>query len=75
MMLYLNTSDVTIITVKNVDNCCIIYNISKSEAIILLENSVLGDRGYLLENIVLKLSLFKTFFYFFCLLCIKWLIL
>ena len=54
MMLYLNTSDVTIITVKNVDNRCIIYNISKSEAIILLENSVLEDRGYLLENIVLN---------------------
>ena len=44
-MLCLNISDIAIITVKNVDYCCIIHNISKSEAINLLENSVLGDRG------------------------------
>ena len=45
-MLCLNISDIAIITVKNVDYRCIIYNISKSEAINLLENSVLKDRGY-----------------------------
>ena len=36
-MLCLNISDIPIITVKNVDYHCIIYNISKSEAINLLK--------------------------------------
>ena len=40
-MLIVNISDIAIITVKNVDYCCIIHNISKYEAIHLLENSVL----------------------------------
>ena len=48
MIWCLNISDITIVTVKNVDYRCIIYNISKYEAISLLENSVLEDRGYLL---------------------------
>ena len=34
-------------TSKNVDYCDIMYGISKSEAIYLLENSVLEDRGYI----------------------------
>ena len=42
-----NISDIAIITVKNVDYRCIIHNISKSEAINLLKNSVLEDRGYI----------------------------
>ena len=46
-ILYLNISDIPSISVKNVDYCCIIHNISKSEAINLLENSVLEDRGYI----------------------------
>ena len=46
-MLSVNRSDVAIITVKNVDYCCIIYNISKSGAINLLKNSVLENRGYI----------------------------
>ena len=45
-MFYLNISDIAIITVKGVDYRCIIHNIRKSEAIHLLENSVLGDHGY-----------------------------
>ena len=45
--LSVNMSDFAIITVKNVDYPCIIHNISKSEAINLLENSVLEDRGYI----------------------------
>ena len=53
-MLSFNISDIAIITVKNIDYCCIIHNISKSEAINLLENSVLEDRGYLSKNIVLN---------------------
>ena len=32
-----NISDITIMTIKNVDYCCIIHNISKSEAINLLK--------------------------------------
>ena len=57
-MLCLNVSDIAIITVKNVDYCCIIYNISKSEVINLLENSVLEDRDYTRKCIV-------SFFLFF----------
>ena len=46
-MLSVNISDIAIITIKDVDYCCIIHNISKSEAINLLKNSVLDDRGYI----------------------------
>ena len=46
-MLNVNISNIAIITIKNVDYCCIIHNISKSEAINLLKNSVLDDRGYI----------------------------
>ena len=41
--LCLNISHTAIFTAKNVDYCCIIHNISKSEAINLLENSVLEN--------------------------------
>ena len=41
-----NGSDVAITTIKNVDYRCIIHNISKSEAINLLESAVLVNRGY-----------------------------
>ena len=46
-MLSVNISDIAIITVKNVDYRCIIHNISKSEAINLLESSVLKDHAYI----------------------------
>ena len=46
-MLCIDISDIALMTVKNVDYRCIIHNISKSEAINLLENSVLEDRGYI----------------------------
>ena len=42
-----NITNITIITVKNVDYCCIIHNVSKSEAINLLKKSVLESRGFL----------------------------
>ena len=45
-MVSVNISDISMISIKNVVYRCIIYNISKSEAINLLENSVLEDRGY-----------------------------
>ena len=46
-MLSISKSDIAIITIKNIDYCCIIRNISKSEAINLLENSGFEDRGYM----------------------------
>ena len=45
-MFSVQKSDIAIITVKNVDYCCIIHKSSKSEAINLLENSVLENRGF-----------------------------
>ena len=70
-MLIVNIKDFAVITVKNVDCHWIIYNISKSEAISLLKNSVLEDRGYLLKNILLEFSQFKAvFYYLFCLVCV-----
>ena len=65
IMLIVNISDIVNITVKNVDYRCIIYNISKSEAINLLKNSVLENRGYISKNIVLNFSLFKQVFFLF----------
>ena len=46
-MLSVNISDIAIITDKNVDYHCIIYNISKSEVINLLKNSVLENCEYI----------------------------
>ena len=40
-MLSLDISDITIITVKGINNRCIISDVKKSTAIHLLENSVL----------------------------------
>ena len=37
MMLYININDIPIVIVKNVDYCCIDYDISKSEVINLLK--------------------------------------
>ena len=39
-------SDIAVITAKNVDYRCIIHDINKSEATLLLENSVLDDHTY-----------------------------
>ena len=63
-MLCRNISNIAIITVKNIDYHCIIsfYNINKSEAIHLLENSVVQDRAYLYKSMVLNLSLLKNLF-------------
>ena len=46
-MLRLNISDIAIITNKNVDYSWIYHEISKSEAINLLENSVVEGRSYI----------------------------
>ena len=45
-VLSINISDIAMITIENVDYCCIIHS-SKSEAIKLLENSVLDGRGFI----------------------------
>ena len=47
MMLYVNINDIPIVTVKNVDYCCINHDISKSEAINLLKNSLLENHWYI----------------------------
>ena len=49
-MLSVNRRDIAIVTVQNVDYCCIIHNISKSETINLLKNSVLEDNGYIYKK-------------------------
>ena len=46
-ILCLNISGIGIITVSNVDYGCIIHDIEKSEAMNLLKNIVLEDRGYI----------------------------
>ena len=50
---------ITIITIKDIDYCCCItYNISRSETINLLENSVLENYGYILKKYCLKFQCF-----------------
>ena len=44
-MLCLNLNDISTITVKGVDYRCIVYGITKYEAINLVKNYVLDDRG------------------------------
>ena len=44
-LLCLSISDIAIITIENIDYCDIIHNISKSEAINLLESDVLEVLG------------------------------
>ena len=46
LMLCLDIGDIAIVTVIGADNCYIIYEISKFEAIHLL-NSAFEDRGYI----------------------------
>ena len=46
--IYTDISDSNaIIAVKEVDYCCITHVCSKSEAIRLLDNSILDDHGYI----------------------------
>ena len=53
-----NVSDIAIITVKGVDYGCIIHDITKSEAIHLVENSVLDDCCYI-KKCIYKESILK----------------
>ena len=47
LMLCINISDITIITIIVIDYRFIVYDINNSDAINLLENSVLDDYGYI----------------------------
>lgn len=46
-MLNVIIRDIVIITVKGIGYCCIIHHISNSEAILLSENFVLDNLGYM----------------------------
>ena len=46
-MLSVSISNLAIITVKNFDYSCVVYSISKSQAINLLKNYVPKTRGYI----------------------------
>ena len=65
-MLCLSISDIAFISVKNVDYCCIIHGISKSERINLLKNYVLGNFGYIWKCIskksILKIWVYRYYF-------------
>ena len=72
-MLCVNTSVIAIITIKNVDYRCIIYNLSKSEANNLFENFILENGGYIYKKYYLtSMSIQDSFFLLFY---IQWLIL
>ena len=62
IILSVTISDIAIIAIKNVDYFCIIHNISKSEAVNLLKNSVFKDRGYFYKILSAQDSFFKIFF-------------
>ena len=63
-MLFLNLSDIAIITVKNADFFCIIYDISKSDKIQSLKDHVLDAYGYLQMHaeVIVKNKLYKLLF-------------
>ena len=46
-MLSFNMSSIDIITIRNVQYSCIVHKISKSEALNLLENSMLENCGHI----------------------------
>ena len=43
-MISLEINSISIITVKSIDHCCVIYGVRKSSAIDLLKSSVLVDK-------------------------------
>ena len=66
-----NITDIAIITVKSDYYCCIIHNISKSEAIRLFKNSVLENLGYIYRKYYPKFQSTQSIFFFFILLYLK----
>ena len=63
-MLFLNLSDIAIITVKNADFFCIIYDISKSDKIQSLKDHVLDAYGYvqMYAEVIVKNKLYRLLF-------------
>ena len=65
-VLCLSIGDIAFISVKNVDYYWIIHAISKSEAINLLKNYVLGNLGYIWKCIskksILKIWVYRYYF-------------
>ena len=61
-MLRLNLSNIAIINVKGIDYRCIILDISKFEAIISSENSLLDDCGYIYKMDFKEISLKNIIF-------------
>ena len=47
----INLSDIAILNIKNADYCCIISGISKNEAINLMQNADLTEKGRTLQSI------------------------
>lgn len=47
-MISLEINSISIITVKSIDHCCVIYGVRKSAAIDLLKSSVLVDKNKLI---------------------------
>ena len=47
MVLCFKLRDIPIISVKNLDYCCVIHDINKSEGNYLKENPVFGNSGYI----------------------------
>ena len=45
LMMSMNLSDIVILKIRNADYCCIITGSSKNEAIKLLQNTDLTDKG------------------------------
>ena len=62
-MLFPNLRDIAIITVKDIYYRFIIHDISKSEVIHLLKNSVLDVRGYMFSEISIKDRVYNYYFY------------
>ena len=50
-----NITDIAIITIKNIDYCCIIHNVSKSTATNFSKHSVLEDRGYISKWLIVNI--------------------
>ena len=46
-MLWFNITNFAVVTVKDVDYCCIIHDINKSQANNLLENSMVDDHWHI----------------------------
>ena len=47
LIIRLNISNISTITAKDIDSRCIIYDVSKSDAINLLDIYVLDDQGFI----------------------------